>query len=150
MADSPLKTRLVEAMKSAMRAQQKERLSAIRLILADIKRIEVDERIEPDDARILAVLDKIAKQRRDSISQFSAAGRTDLADKEQAELAVVTEFLPQQLTDAEIAELIDNAIAQSGATIGADMGKVMAIVKPAAQGRADMAAVSKLIKARLS
>lgn len=150
MADSPLKTRLVEAMKSAMRAQQKERLSAIRLILADIKRIEVDERIEPDDARILTVLDKIAKQRRDSISQFSAAGRTDLADKEQAELAVVTEFLPQQLSDAEIAELIGNAIAQSGATTGADMGKVMAIVKPAAQGRADMAAVSKLIKARLS
>jgi uncharacterized protein len=142
MADSPLKIRLTEAMKSAMRAQQKDRLSAIRMILADIKRIEVDE-------RILTVLDKIAKQRRDSISQFSAAGRDDLANKEQADLAVVTEFLPQQLSEAEIAELIDKAIAQSGATSGADMGKVMAIVKPAAQGRADMAAISKLIKARL-
>lgn len=149
MADSPLKARLVEAMKSAMRAQQKERLSAIRLILADIKRIEVDERIEPDDARILIVLDKIAKQRRDSISQFRAGGRNDLADKEQAELGVVTEFLPQQLSEAEIAELIDKAIAQTGAASGADMGKVMAIVKPAAQGRADMAAISKLIKAHL-
>ena len=150
MADSPLKIRLTEAMKSAMRAQQKDRLSAIRMILADIKRIEVDERIEPDDARILTVLDKIAKQRRDSISQFRVAGRDDLADKETLELGVVTEFLPQQLSDAEIAELIDKAIAQTGAATGADMGKVMAIVKPAAQGRADMAAISKLIKSRLS
>jgi len=149
MADSPLKVRLTEAMKSAMRAQQKDRLSAIRMILADIKRIEVDERIEPDDVRILTVLDKIAKQRRDSISQFRGAGRNDLADKEQADLEVVTEFLPQQLSETEIAELIDKAIAQSGAASGADMGKVMAIVKPAAQGRADMAAISKLIKARL-
>lgn len=149
MTDSPLKARLTEAMKSAMRTQQKDRLSAIRMILADIKRIEVDERIEPDDARILSVLDKVAKQRRDSISQFRAAGRNDLADKEQAELEVVTEFLPQQLSEAEIAELIDTAIAQTGAATGADMGKVMAIIKPAAQGRADMAAVSKLIKARL-
>ena len=150
MADSPLKVRLTEAMKAAMRAQQKERLSAIRLILADIKRIEVDERIEPDDARILTVLDKIAKQRRDSISQFRNAARDDLADKEQFELDVVTEFLPQQMSDAEIAALIDKAIAETGAASAADMGKVMAIVKPAAQGRADMAAVSKLIKARLS
>lgn len=149
MADSHLKARLTEAMKSAMRAQQKDRLSAIRMILADIKRIEVDERIEPDDARILTVLDKIAKQRRDSISQFSAAGRDDLVTKEQADLEVVTEFLPQQLSEAEIAELIDKAITQTGAASGADMGKVMAIVKPAAQGRADMAAISKLIKARL-
>lgn len=149
MADSPLKVRLTEAMKSAMRAQQKERLSAIRLILADIKRIEVDERIEPDDARILTVLDKIAKQRRDSISQFRGAGRDDLADKEQFELHVVTEFLPQQMSEAEISALIDKAIAESGAANAADMGKVMAIVKPAAQGRVDMAAVSKLIKAKL-
>ena len=149
MADSPLKARLTEAMKSAMRAQQKDRLSAIRLILADIKRIEVDERIDPDDARILSILDKIAKQRRDSISQFLAAGRDDLADKEEFELAVVTEFLPQQMSEAEINALIDKAIADSGAASAADMGKVMAIVKPAAQGRADMAAVSKLVKARL-
>ncbi len=149
MADSPLKVRLTEAMKSAMRAQQKERLSAIRLILADIKRIEVDERIEPDDARILTVLDKIAKQRRDSINQFRNAGRNDLADKEQFELGVVGEFLPQQMSEAEIAALIDRAIAETGAASAADMGKVMAVVKPAAQGRADMAAVSKLVKARL-
>src|SRR5262245_44065341 len=135
MADSPLKARLTEAMKSAMRAQQKERLSAIRLILADIKRIEVDERIEPDDARILTVLDKVAKQRRDSISQFRNAGRDDLADKEQFELDVVSEFLPQQLSETEIAALIDKAIAETGAAGAADMGKVMAVVKPAAQGR---------------
>ena len=149
MADSPLKVRLTEAMKAAMRAQQKDRLSAIRLILADIKRIEVDERIEPDDARILTVLDKIAKQRRDSISQFRGAGRDDLADKEQLELDVVTEFLPQQMSEAEIAALIDKAVAETGAVSAADMGKVMAVVKPAAQGRADMAAVSKLVKAKL-
>lgn len=150
MADSPLKTRLTEAMKSAMRAQQKERLSAIRLILADIKRIEVDERIEPDDARILTVLDKIAKQRRDSINQYRNAKRDDLADKEQFELDVVTEFLPQQMSEAEIAALIDKAIAETGAASAADMGKVMAVVKPAAQGRADMAVISKLVKAKLS
>lgn len=150
MADSPLKTRLTEAMKSALRAQQKERLSAIRLILADIKRIEVDERIEPDDARILTVLDKIAKQRRDSINQYRNAKRDDLADKEQFELDVVTEFLPQQMSEAEIAALIDKAIAETGAASAADMGKVMAVVKPAAQGRADMAVISKLVKAKLS
>jgi len=150
MADSALKTRLVEAMKSAMRAQAKDRLSAIRMILADIKRIEVDERIELDDARVLVVLDKIAKQRRDSINQFRGAGRNDLADKEAIELTVVEEFLPQQLTEAEIAALIEQSIATAGATTAADMGKVMALIKSAAQGRADMAAVSKLIKARLS
>lgn len=149
MADSSLKARLTEAMKSAMRAQAKERLSAIRMILADIKRIEVDERIEVDDARALLVLDKIAKQRRDSISQFRAAGRDDLADKEAAELTVVEEFLPQPMTDAEIAALIDQSIAATGASGPADMGKVMALIKPAAQGRVDMAAVSKLVKARL-
>jgi uncharacterized protein YqeY len=149
MADS-LKTRITEAMKAAMRAHEKARLSTIRLILADIKRIEVDERIEVDDARVLVVLDKMAKQRRDSISQFRAAGRNDLADAETFELGVIGEFLPQPLTEAEIAALIDKAIADSGATGAADMGKVMALLKPAVQGRADMAAVSKLVKARLS
>jgi len=150
MAEFTLKTRLTEAMKAAMRAQEKDRLSAIRMILADIKRIEVDERVEVDDARALIVLDKVAKQRRDSISQFRNAGRDDLADKEAQELRVVEEFLPQPLDDAEIAGLIDRAIAETGATGAADMGKVMALIKPAAQGRADMAAVSKLVKARLS
>jgi uncharacterized protein len=149
MADSPLKLRITEAMKAAMRAHEKARLSTIRLILSDIKRIEVDERIELDDARIITVLDKMAKQRRDSISQFSAAGRTDLVDSETAELGVIGEFLPQPLSETEIAALIDRAIADSGATGAADMGKVMAIIKPAAQGRADMAQISKLVKARL-
>lgn len=149
MAEFTLKARLSEAMKSAMRAQDKDRLGAIRMILADIKRIEVDERIEVDDARALVVLDKIAKQRRDSIAQFRSAGRDDLADKEAQELRVVEEFLPQPLSDDEIAALIERTIADTGATNAADMGKVMAILKPAAQGRADMAAVSKLVKARL-
>jgi uncharacterized protein YqeY len=148
MAES-LKTRITEAMKAAMRAKEKARLSAIRLILADIKRIEVDERIEVDDARVLIVLDKIAKQRRDSISQFRAAGRDDLADAETTELAVISEFLPQPLSEAEVAALIDQAIASTGAASAADMGKVMAVLKPATQGRADMAAISKLVKARL-
>lgn len=145
----PLKSRITEAMKAAMRAHEKARLGTIRLILAEIKRIEVDERIELDDARVLAVLDKMGKQRRDSISQFTAAGRQDLADSENAELQVIAEFLPQPLSEAELAALVEQAIADSGATGMADMGKVMAIVKPAAQGRADMAAVSKLVKSRL-
>lgn len=150
MAESSLKTRLTEAMKAAMRAQQKERLSAIRLVLADIKRVEVDERIDVDDARVLVILDKVAKQRRDSIAQFRGAGRDDLADKEAFELTVVEEFLPQPLSEAEITALIDKAIADTNATGAADMGKVMALIKPAAQGRVDMAAVSKLVKARLA
>lgn len=149
MADFPLKTSLTEAMKAAMRAQDKARLSAIRMILADIKRIEIDERIDVDDARALIVLDKIAKQRRDSITQFRNAGRDDLADKEAFELGVVEEFLPQPLAPAEIARLIDEAIATSGAQTAADMGKVMALLKPATQGRADMAVISKQVKARL-
>lgn len=149
MADFPLKTSLTEAMKAAMRAQDKARLSAIRMILADIKRIEIDERIDVDDARALIVLDKIAKQRRDSITQFRNAGRDDLADKETFELGVVEEFLPQPLSADEVARLIDEAIATSGAQTAADMGKVMALLKPATQGRADMAAISKQVKARL-
>jgi uncharacterized protein YqeY len=149
MADFPLKTSLTEAMKAAMRAQDKARLSAIRMILADIKRIEIDERIDVDDARALVVLDKIAKQRRDSITQFRNAGRDELADKEAFELSVVEEFLPQPLDAAEIAHLIDEAIAASGAQTAADMGKVMALLKPATQGRADMAVISKQVKARL-
>jgi uncharacterized protein YqeY len=149
MADFPLKTSLTEAMKAAMRAQDKARLSAIRMILADIKRIEIDERIDVDDARALVVLDKVAKQRRDSISQFRNAGRDDLADKEAFELTVVEEFLPQPLSADEVAKLIDAAIATSGAQTAADMGKVMALLKPATQGRADMAVISKQVKARL-
>ncbi len=150
MADSTLKARLTEAMKSAMRAQAKQRLSAIRLILAEIKRIEVDERAEVDDPRVLVVLDKMAKQRRDSVTQYRGAGREDLAAGEEFELTVIAEFLPQPLTDAELAALIDGAIAASGAQGAADMGKVMAILKPQLQGRADMAVASKLVKSRLA
>jgi len=148
MADT-LKARLTEAMKDAMRAKAKDRLSTIRMMLSDIKRIEVDERIELDDARVLIVLDKMSKQRRDSIAAFQGAGRTELADKEIIELGVIAEFLPTQLTDTEIAALIDSAIAAADTSGPAGMGKVMAILKPQIQGRADMAAVSKLVKARL-
>tara|TARA_R110000787_G_scaffold82853_3_gene178911 strand:- start:853 stop:1305 length:453 start_codon:yes stop_codon:yes gene_type:complete len=150
MTEATLKNRLTDAMKDAMRARAKQRLGAIRLILADIKRIEVDERIEVDDARVLAVLDKMVKQRRDSLSQFQAAARDDLAAQEQAELDVIAEFLPTALSDTELDTLIAAAISESQAESMRDMGKVMAILKAQVQGRADMAAVSQKIKARLS
>ena len=145
-----LKQQLSDAMKEAMRAKEKPRLGTIRLIQAEIKRLEVDERIELDDSRVLAVLDKMVKQRRDSISQFSAAGRQELADIEQAEIAVIQTFLPQPLSDEEIAALIADAIAQSGASSMQQMGAVMAIVKPLIQGRADAGAVSGMVKRALS
>ncbi len=144
-----LKSQVTSAMKDAMRAKAKERLSAIRLIQAEIKRIEVDERIEVDDARLLAVLDKMVKQRRDSISQFESAGRQELADKEQAEIEVIQEFLPEALSEEELTGMIDEAIASSGAESMRDMGKVMGILKPKIQGRADVGAVSGMIKAKL-
>lgn len=147
---STLKAQIYDAMKSAMRAQDKARLSAIRLIQSEIKRIEVDERIEIDDARLLTVLDKMMKQRRDSISQFQAANRPELADIESAEIAVIQSFLPQQLTADEINSLITSAIEQTGACSMQDMGKVMAIIKPQVQGRADVAEVSKAVKALIS
>jgi uncharacterized protein len=150
MSDATLKARLTEAMKAAMRAQEKARLGAIRLMLAEIKRVEVDERIELDDARVLAILDKMIKQRRDSIQQFESAGRMDLVDIEAGELAVIQEFLPQALGEAELALLIDDAMRESGAVAMKDMGKVMAILKPQVQGRADMGLVSQRIKARLA
>ena len=141
MTEATLKNRLTDAMKDAMRARAKQRLGAIRLILADIKRIEVDERIEVDDARVLAVLDKMVKQRRDSLSQFQAAARDDLAAQEQAELDVIAEFLPTALSDTELDTLIAAAISESQAESMRDMGKVMAILKAQVQGRADLAAV---------
>lgn len=144
-----LKTELQTAMKDAMRAKEKARLSIIRMMLSDIKRVEVDERIELDDARILAILDKMQKQRRDSIAQYEAAGREDLADTEKAELAVIAEFLPTALSQDELSTMVEQAISETGAQSMKDMGQVMAIVKPQAQGRADMAEVSKLVKARL-
>ncbi len=145
---SDLKAQITEQMKDAMRAKDKARLGAIRLMLAEIKRIEVDERIELDDARVLAVLDKMVKQRRDSIAQYLAAERPELADKEQQELEVIQNFLPQPLSDDEINKIIDAAIAETGASSMAAMGQVMAIIKPQIQGRADMGAVSKLVKAK--
>lgn len=149
MNQQSLKTSITEAMKDAMRNKAKERLSAIRLILAEIKRIEVDERIEVDDTRVLSILDKMNKQRRDSISQFEAAGRNDLAATEKAEMAVIAEFLPAALSQEELNELITGAIADTGADSMRDMGKVMGLLKPKLQGRADMGAVSQAIKDRL-
>jgi len=147
---STLKDNIKDAMKAAMRAKEKARLGTIRMIQAEIKRIEVDERIDVDDQRVLAILDKMCKQRRDSISQYEDAGREELADIERAEMAVIQEFLPAALTEAEINELIEQAIASSGAEGPRDMGKVMGILKPQLQGRADMGPVSQLIKARLN
>ncbi|USA42833.1 GatB/YqeY domain-containing protein [Spongiibacter taiwanensis] len=149
MADQTLKQQLTAEMKSAMRAKEKERLAAIRLILSEVKRIEVDERIDVDDERMLVVLDKMCKQRRDSISQYEQAGRDDLASQERFEMEVIQTFMPTPLTDAELDTLIADAISQTGATSMKDMGQVMAILKPQLQGRADMAAVSKKIKAGL-
>ena len=147
---SELKQRVSIEMKAAMRAKQKERLATIRMILAELKRIEVDERIELDDARVLATLDKMQKQRRDSIEQYTAADRDDLADIEKQELQVIREFLPQPLTEAELSAIVDQAVTDSGAQGMQDMGKVMGLVKPQAQGRADMGAISQLVKARLT
>jgi uncharacterized protein len=150
MSDQSLTDTIRAAMKAAMKAKDKERLGTIRLIQAEFKRIEVDERIEVDDARALAVLDKMVKQRRDSAQQFTDAGRTELADKENSEIAVLQEFLPAQLTEDEITAMIDAALAAADAEGMAAMGAVMGQLKPQIQGRADMGMVSKLVKARLS
>ncbi|MGI9292431.1 MAG: GatB/YqeY domain-containing protein [Pseudomonadales bacterium] len=150
MTDASLKEQLTEAMKDAMRAKAKARLGAIRLIQAEIKRIEVDERIEVDDARVLAVLDKMKKQRKDSIEQFTAGGRPELAEIEAAEIAVIEEFMPAALSAGEIDQLITAALAETGASSIKDMGKVMAMLKPQLQGRADMGQVSQQIKAALT
>ena len=150
MSDAPLKAQITDAMKNAMRAKEKERLSTIRLILADIKRIEVDERIELDDARVLQILDKMVKQRRDSSNQFKAADRMDLAVQEDFEIGVIETFLPQALTDEEIAAIIDAAVEQTGATSMQQMGQVIGLVRPQVQGRGDMGKVSQLVKAKLA
>jgi uncharacterized protein YqeY len=149
MADS-LKDQITTDMKEAMRAKDKERLGTVRLILAAIKQREVDERIELDDAQVLAVLDKMVKQRRDSIKQYTDAGRDELAAKEESEIAVIQAYLPAALSDEEIEALIEEAIASTGAAGMQDMGKVMGQLKPKLQGRADMGQVSGKIKARLS
>jgi len=145
-----LKARIQSEMKDAMRAKEKERLGVIRLIMAAIKQREVDERIELDDEQVLLVIDKMIKQRRESISQFDAAGRDDLSAVENAELEVLQTFMPEPLSDDEVRKLIEQAMSDSGASSMKDMGKVMGIIKPQAQGKADMSVISKLIKERLS
>ncbi len=145
-----LKQRIDADMKTAMREKDKDRLGTIRLILAAIKQREVDERITLDDTQVLAILDKMVKQRRDSIEQFRAAGREELAIKEEAELAVIQGYMPAALSDAELDSLIAEAVAASGAKTMQEMGKVMGLLKAKVQGRADMGAVSAKIKARLS
>lgn len=150
MADHPIKARIVDAMKDAMRAREKDRLNAIRLILAEFKKIEVDERTDVDDTRAVAVLDKMVKQRRDSIKQYESGGRPELAAVEQAEIDVIQQFLPAALGEAEIADIIKQAIAQSGATDMKGMGAVMNIARPQLMGRADMGLVSQLVKQLLS
>ena len=145
-----LVARIKASMKEAMRARDKERLGTIRLMQAEFKRVEVDERIEIDDARALTILDKMVKQRRDSVSQFQAAGRDELAAIELSEIAVIQEFLPQQLTEDEINALIDEALSNIDATGMAAMGPLMGAIKPKLQGRADMGAVSKMVKAKLN
>ena len=145
-----LKERITEDMKAAMRASDKERLSTIRMVQAAIKQREVDERITLDDAQVVAVLEKMVKQRKESVAQFEQGGRADLADKEKAEIALLTAYLPAQLSEAEVDALIRDAIAATGASSVKDMGKVMGVVKAKAAGRADMGAVSARIKAALS
>lgn len=146
----PLKQRIDDDVKAAMRAKDKERLGALRLCMAAIKQREVDERITLDNTQVLAVLDKMIKQRRDSVEQYQAAGREDLAAKESFEIAVLQEYLPPALTAKELSELIVRAIAQVGASSAKDMGKVMGALKPHVQGRADMNAVGAKVKERLT
>jgi uncharacterized protein len=145
-----LKDQITDDMKTAMRAKDSERLSTIRLLLAEIKRKEVDERIEVDDAQVVAIVEKMIKQRKDSINQFESGGRQDLADKEKSELTVLAAYMPAGLSDEEVAAEVAAAVAASGATGPQDMGKVMGILKPKLAGRADMTAVSAQVKKALS
>ena len=146
----PLREQINEEMKTAMKAREPERLGALRLLLAAVKQREVDERITLDDAGVIGVVEKMIKQRKDSISQFERAARQDLADKEKFEIRILEAYLPQQLSQAEIEAIIADAIAATGAKSAADMGKVMGVVKPKLAGRADMGKVSGLVKAALS
>jgi uncharacterized protein YqeY len=147
---SEIQSTIKDEMKLAMKARDKQRLGVIRLMQAEFKRIEVDERIELDDARVLAVLDKMIKQRRDSVKQYEDAERQELADQETFEIGVISEFLPQALTPEEISALIEDALDQVEATGMKAMGQVMAILKPKIQGRADIGKISSLLKAKLN
>jgi len=148
MADS-IYQQVSAEVKTAMKARDKDRVAALRLIMSEFKRVEVDERIELTDERVLQILDKMTKQRKDSHQQYADAGRDDLADKEAMEIAIIAEFLPAQLSDDELVQIVETAVAEVGASGMQDMGKVMGIVKPQVQGRADMGAVSGLVKAKL-
>lgn len=145
-----LKARITEDMKSAMKAKEAGKLAAIRLLLAAIKQKEVDERVELDDAAVAAVIEKLVKQRKDSVSQYEAAARQDLADVEKAEIAVLSAYLPEKMGSDEIAAAVAAAVAATGGKTPADMGKLMAVLKPQLAGKADMAEVSKLVKAALA
>ncbi len=145
-----LKEQIVAEMKSAMKSGDKQRLATIRLILSAVKQVEVDTRSDVSDQDMISILDKMAKQRRESIEQFEKAGREDLADTEKSELAIISEYLPQALSEEDINQLIEQALVKTSATSMKDMGAVMAELKPELQGRADMSQVSKLIKSRLS
>ena len=145
-----IKDQLSHDLKETMRARDQKKLDALRLIMAAVKQIEVDERIDIDDARMLAILDKLSKQRNESITQFKAANRLDLVTQEEFELDIIRHYLPEPLTEEEIISLVDDAISTSGATKIPDMGKVMAILKVSMQGRADMSKVSSIIKTKLS
>jgi len=144
-----IKDRLQEDVKAALRAGHKPLLGVLRLVMAAIKQREVDERINLDDAQVIAVLDKMLKQRKESLDQFAKAGRDDLAKQESFEMEVIRKYLPEPVTEMEIAALVDAAVAETGATSRKDMGKVMGLLKPQLQGRADIGAVSALVKARL-
>ena len=150
MTDSALKTRITDDVKTAMRSKDKERLGTLRLLTAAIKQIEVDKRIELDDEQVVAVIEKMLKQRKDSIEQFESAGRNELAEIEIKEVAILKEFMPEQMSDADVDALIDEAIASTGAEAMKDMGKVMGMLKAKLAGKADMGAVSGKIKAKLS
>ncbi len=150
MTSPTLKDRITEDMKSAMRAKDAPRLSAIRLLQAAIKQKEVDERITVDDTAVMSIVEKLIKQRKDSIEQFAKAGRNDLVEKERAELDLLSGYLPQQMSDAELEAAVDAAIAESGAAGPQGMGKVMAVLKPRIAGRADMGKASAIVKQRLS
>jgi uncharacterized protein YqeY len=150
MSNTTLKDRINDALKTAMRAKEKERVAVLRLVMSEFKRIEVDERIEVDDTRALGLLDKMVKQRRDSEQQYRNAGRDELAAQEAYEITEITAFLPQALTSAELDQIITKALSDAGVTEARDMGKAMALIKPQVQGRADMGEVSKLLKAKLS
>ena len=146
---SEIQARVADEVKSAMRARAKQRLGALRLISAEFKKVEVDERVELDDQRVLEILDKMTKQRKDSLSQYESAGRDDLVQQEKFEIDLINEFLPEQLDEAGLAILVDEVIAAIGAESMKDMGKVMSMLKSQAQGRADMAVVGALVKSKL-